>query len=81
MAWSIGPEDIVFGENVTIGTLPLFVNVQFDSYSGPEMFQDADKRHWIPIAPIPLKNSNYLYERTQIPLRLFYAMTIYKAQG
>ena len=56
-------------------TLRFQTFIEFDNYSGPHFVPISDVRYnWIPI--------NILHcSRTQIPIRLAYALTIHKSQG
>ena len=73
--------DLVFGDNVQTGSLPLLIIVQFGNYKGHPFFEEDDKRTWVPITPTSAKTVDYLHERVQIPLRLAHAITTHKAQG
>ena len=71
--------DIIYDDNET---LPHTVFIEFDNYSGPYFFPADDLRHkWIPINPLTIYNSSLNGSRTQMPIRLAYALTIHKSQG
>jgi hypothetical protein len=83
--------DIIYreGERPPDG-LPEAVIVQFDCYRGPRMFEDVDgqdRSKWVPITPTTAEwtvrdgNRDVECSRRQLPLRLSWAWTVWKAQG
>jgi ATP-dependent exoDNAse (exonuclease V) alpha subunit len=62
-------------------SLPLAIFVLFENYSGPPFFTDDPKI--VPIVPIRQEwdSARGNCSRTQIPLTLSYAISIYKSQG
>lgn len=73
--------DIIFDKNNVNNSLPIAVLVEFEFYIGPRLFSDVNRFDWIPIAPYEAYNPLQSIRRTNIPLRLAYALTIHKAQG
>jgi len=69
--------------------LPCCVIVDFGtSYTGPTLFHEQGRQGWVPIHPITAswttvgtQGERLDHTRTQIPLRLSWAWTIWKAQG
>ena len=75
-------EDIVFHPQDSTDSLPTYVLVSLDEYNGPPLFQDDEKKKWVPIFQITRQHQYQRnIERTQIPLRLSHAMTGHKVQG
>ena len=73
-------KDIVYSQDDKL--MPKTIFIEFNHYTGPSFFQSDDPRHkWIPISPIVSFNTKYYGSRTGYPLRLAYAMTIYKSLG
>jgi hypothetical protein len=69
--------DILY-EKVGHEIKPIAILVDFEKYNGPKYFDENDSRNnWIPINPISLFCKNLNGSRTQLPLRLAYALTIY----
>lgn len=64
-----------------LNTQPEIVLVDFEKYSGPSFFMDQERKNTIPIPQKTFTSSFYGSSRTQIPLRLNYAMTFHKSQG
>jgi hypothetical protein len=62
-------------------SLPIAVFVRFEHYSGPAFFADDPKI--VPIVPIRQEwdSEKGMCSRTQLPLTLSYAISIYKSQG
>ena len=82
--------DIIYTPGSSPPELPLCVLVQFDKYIGPSFLKEQNVPRIVPIVPLTrtwespetIGTSQYrALSRTQIPLSLAYAMTIYKAQG
>jgi ATP-dependent DNA helicase PIF1 len=68
---------IIFAENHLPPSMPIAVIVEFDSqYEGPSL---PNKMAFIVVEPKTISFSGY--ERTQLPLRLCYAITIHKVQS
>lgn len=85
-------KDIVYADSGGPTSQPKFVMVDFGTqYTGPSFFpDDPSRRGWVPICPFtatcqhqkPGKKGDWVeLSRTMIPLRLSWAMTIWKSQG
>ncbi len=74
--------ELIYAEGVMPTSLPVAVMVEFDKYSGPG-FRSTDCPKLVPIAPITTQwvNGRTSCTRTQLPLRLSYALTVHKSQG
>ena len=80
--------DIVYSPGTSPPELPKCVIVQFDKYLGPSFLPDKPRcvavcpktRKWESQSTIGTANVKTL-SRTQLPLMLAYALTIYKSQG
>ena len=81
---SIGQvKEIVYrdGESPLNKNMPLYVLVEFFSYSGPALFTDVDKKKWAPVPRVQSHCINGGGSMTYIPLMLSYGRTIHAAQG
>ena len=79
-------KDFVFAEGVEAPCLPEYVWVDCgDQYKGETFFENnPERKGWVPIYPVEntyITNRNKRYSRTGLPLRLCWALTVWKAQG
>jgi ATP-dependent DNA helicase PIF1 len=73
---------ILYASSAALPNLPIAAIVRFEQYRGPSIFEDRDRDRCVPIAPFSFEweaNGEH-YSRTQLPLKLCYALTIHKAQ-
>ena len=61
--------------------MPETIIVYFETYNGPQFFNDPLKKNWIPINPSEAYSKSINCTRNQFPMRLNYACTIHKSQG
>jgi ATP-dependent exoDNAse (exonuclease V) alpha subunit len=73
--------DIVYRDGDTVHDMPAFVMIEWPDYFGPAFLNEAGKEKWIPMPPMTFHDEDHKHSRTQLPLRLAYAMTVHKAQG
>ena len=74
--------DIVYKEGKPAPALPLYVVVRFDGYQGRNWSAREEYSGCVPIVPVDatwMDGTNML--RTQMPLKLCWAITMHKSQG
>ena len=75
-------KDIVFHEDHEVNPSPHYILVEMDDYKGPRLFDDDDKRNWVPIFLVIRRHQfDPRAERQQLPVRLSWSMTGFKVQG
>ena len=74
--------ELVFAEDAPPPNLPLYVVVKFRGYSGGEWSSQERYRGCVPISPVDTTwQDGGTQVRTQLLLRLCWAITIHKSQG
>ncbi|CAF1014362.1 unnamed protein product, partial [Brachionus calyciflorus] len=74
-------KDIIVSDDYLPGDIPIAIIVEVPHYTGPQFFNDPNRKNHIPINSTTFFTKSVFGSRTQIPLRLGYAMTIQKSQG
>lgn len=82
-------EDVLWEPGAERSDLPIAVLVSCGSYTGPTLWRTEPRRGYpdgLPVVPIvPFKatfdNGGKTMSRTQVPIRLAWAVTIHKSQG
>jgi hypothetical protein len=75
--------DIIFKDDDGPPSLPIAVMVAFDNYNGPTI-TNLEGEKVVPIVPVQrtwMSKSGTSCSRTQIPVRLAWAITVHKSQG
>ena len=72
---------ILYPDEIQEDTLPHTVVVHCPDYTGPQLFPEPEKQNWVPFNVHTFFNPINKASRTQMPLRLAYAITVHKSQG
>ena len=51
------------------------------TYTGPQFFRETERVNWVPINIHTVYSANVNANRSQMPFRLAYAITVHKSQG
>ncbi|CAB1106239.1 unnamed protein product [Ectocarpus sp. CCAP 1310/34] len=74
--------ELVCADDAPPPKLPLYVVVKFEGYSGGEWSSQERYRRCVPISPVDTTwQDGGTQVRTQLPLRLCWAITMHKSQG
>jgi hypothetical protein len=73
--------DILFFESKLVDALPDVIIIEVFKYSGPQFFNDVDRKNWIPFRPLKVFSQYHNGYRLQYSINLAYAQTIHKSQG
>ena len=76
--------DFIYAPGVVSPSPPTHIVIDFPDYRGPAFYDDPARRTWVPLAPQMFEwddSKNNSHYRTQYPIALAYALTVWKSQG
>ena len=74
--------ELVYADDAPPPKLPVYVVVKFRGYSGGKWSSQGRYRGCVPISPVDTTwQDGETQVRTQLPLRLCWAITMHKSQG